>query len=71
MASFAYTQSRDTMIKMDEGEMMELLTAIPDSCIVPMLIAVGRLKPGITLLPRAFRRRLDEFVSLNNYANRY
>lgn len=30
--------------------------------IVPMLIAVGYLKQGITLLPRAFRRDLNDFV---------
>ena len=27
-----------------------------------MLIAVGYLKSGVTLLPRAFRRDLSEFV---------
>ena len=32
--------------------------AIPDDKIVPMLIAVGKLKTGTTLLPRAFRRGL-------------
>jgi putative NAD(P)H nitroreductase len=36
--------------------------AIPDDKIVPMLIAVGKLKTGITLLPRAFRREIEEFV---------
>ena len=30
--------------------------------IIPMLIAVGYLKSGVTLLPRAFRRDLSEFV---------
>lgn len=30
---------------------------------IPMLIAVGNLKPGITHLPRAFRRSVEEFVS--------
>lgn len=30
--------------------------------IIPMLIAVGYLNPTITLLPRAFRRDLEEFV---------
>lgn len=44
---------------------------IPEQCIVPMLIAVGYLKPGITLLPRAFRRQLGEFASLNDFASRY
>ncbi len=32
---------------------------------IPMLIAVGNLKPGITLLPRAFRRSVEEFVSFH------
>ena len=40
---------------------------IPSDKIIPMLIAVGYLKPGITLLPRAFRRSVDEFVSFDNY----
>lgn len=44
---------------------------IPDTCIVPMLIAVGYLKPGITLLPRAFRRELKDFVSRNSFSGRY
>ncbi len=35
---------------------------IPDDKIIPMLIAVGYLRPGVTLLPRAFRRGIDEFV---------
>lgn len=30
---------------------------------IPMLIAVGNLKQGITQLPRAFRRSVGEFVS--------
>jgi nitroreductase len=37
--------------------------SIPDDRLVPMLVAVGYLKPGITLLPRAFRRGIDEFVT--------
>lgn len=40
---------------------------IPDDKIVPMLIAVGTLKPGVTLLPRAFRRKVDEFVTYERY----
>ncbi|MDI7261368.1 MAG: nitroreductase family protein [Thermodesulfobacteriota bacterium] len=36
---------------------------ISEDKIIPMLIAVGNLKEGITLLPRAFRREIDEFVS--------
>jgi len=35
---------------------------IPADKIIPMLIAVGYLKSGITLLPRAFRRGINEFV---------
>ncbi|MEW6569645.1 MAG: nitroreductase family protein [Nitrospirota bacterium] len=35
---------------------------IPDDMIIPMLIAVGHLKKGIALRPRAFRRPLEEFV---------
>lgn len=40
---------------------------IPDSSVIPMLIAVGFLKTGITLLPRAFRRELKDFVRFENY----
>jgi len=35
---------------------------IPKDKIIPMLIAVGYLKSGITLLPRAFRREIGEFI---------
>ncbi len=30
--------------------------------LVPMLVAIGRLKEGIELLPRAFRKGVDEFA---------
>ncbi|MCI2424612.1 nitroreductase family protein [Candidatus Acetothermia bacterium] len=40
---------------------------IPEDKIIPMLIAVGYLRTGITLLPRAFRRKIDEFVKYNSY----
>ena len=40
---------------------------IPQDKIIPMLIAVGYPRPGITLLPRALRRPLDEFVKFERY----
>jgi nitroreductase len=40
---------------------------IPDDKIIPMLVAVGYLKSGITLLPRPFRRELAEFVKFEKY----
>lgn len=40
---------------------------IPEDKLVPMLVAVGYLKEGVTLLPRAWRRGLDEFVSHEKY----
>lgn len=40
---------------------------IPDDKIVPMLIAVGYLKEGLELLPRAFRRDVKEFVRYDSY----
>lgn len=40
---------------------------IPEDKIIPLLVAVGYLKPGVTLLPRAFRRELDEFVGYETY----
>lgn len=43
---------------------------IPQDKIVIMLVAVGDLKKGTELLPRAFRRELDEFVSHENYSRK-
>lgn len=40
---------------------------IPDDKIIPMLIAVGYLKEGINLLPRAWRRDIKEFVKFDSY----
>ena len=40
---------------------------IPDDKIIPMLIAVGALKEGVTLFQRAFRREIDEFVGFDTY----
>lgn len=40
---------------------------IPGDKFIPMLIAVGTLKTGVTLLPRAFRRKLEEFVKFEKY----
>jgi nitroreductase len=40
---------------------------IPEDKIIPMLIAVGYLKSGVTLLPRAFRRGINEFVRYDSY----
>lgn len=43
---------------------------IPENKLVIMLIAVGELKKGATLLPRAFRREIDEFVSNETYSKK-
>jgi putative NAD(P)H nitroreductase len=40
---------------------------IPQDKIIPMLIAVGYLRDGVTLLPRAWRREIKEFVKYNTY----
>jgi nitroreductase len=40
---------------------------IPEDKIIPMLIAVGRLKEGVKLLPRAFRRPVGEFLKYERY----
>lgn len=40
---------------------------IPDDKIIPMIVALGYLKDGIELLPRAFRRSLEEFVKNETY----
>jgi nitroreductase len=43
---------------------------IPENKIVIMLVAIGKLKEGTTLLPRPFRRELDDFVSHENYSRK-
>jgi putative NAD(P)H nitroreductase len=40
---------------------------IPPDKIIPMLITVGYLKTGITLLPRAYRKSFEDFVTFNSY----
>lgn len=40
---------------------------IPEDRLIPLLITVGYLKPGIKLLPRAWRRDLKDFVKFNSY----
>ena len=40
---------------------------IPDDRLIPLLIAVGYPRPGLNLLPRAFRRKLEDFVKYNAY----
>ncbi len=40
---------------------------IPYDKIIPMLIAVGYLNSDVTLLPRAFRRKLNDFVYFERY----
>lgn len=40
---------------------------IPEDKIIPMLIAVGYLRPAITLLPRAFRRNINDFLKMESY----
>jgi len=35
---------------------------IPENRIIPMIIAIGTLRKGIKLLPRPYRRPLEEFV---------
>jgi len=40
---------------------------IPPDKVVPMIIAIGNLRSGVTLFPRAFRRKIEEFVKLGSY----
>ncbi|MCE5194417.1 MAG: nitroreductase family protein [Nitrospiraceae bacterium] len=40
---------------------------IPRDTVIPMLIALGYLRRGINLLPRAYRRDLKDFVKFNSY----
>jgi len=41
---------------------------IPDDRIIPLLITVGYPKPGLKLLPRAWRRDLKEYVKYNSFS---
>lgn len=41
---------------------------IPDHTIIPMFITVGRLRTGVELKPRAFRRDVKEFVKFERFA---
>lgn len=45
-----------------DGERIKREFQIPDDKIIPMLIGVGHFRSGVTLLSRAFRRDIDEFV---------
>ena len=40
---------------------------IPEDRIIPLLLAIGYPKPGLTLLPRAYRRDLKDFVHTDTY----
>lgn len=40
---------------------------IPDDKLIPMIIAVGSLRPDTELLPRAFRRDVSEFTGFETY----
>ena len=42
--------------------------SIPEDREIPMLIAVGYPKPGLKLLPRAWRRDLKSFVKYNSFS---
>ncbi len=53
-----------------DEEMIKKRFKIPDNKIIPMLIAVGYLKPGITLLPRAWRKDVEEFMSIDEFKER-
>jgi nitroreductase len=50
----------------DEGAIKKTF-GIPENKIIPMLVAVGYLKSGITLLPRAYRKDSKDFVTFNTY----
>ena len=50
----------------DEAPMKKAF-AIPDDKLVPMLIAIGYLRHGAVLLPRAFRRPFKDFVRFEIY----
>jgi putative NAD(P)H nitroreductase len=43
---------------------------IPADKTVPMLVAVGSLRQGAKMLPRAFRREVAEFVKFEKYENK-
>ncbi len=49
------------------SDMVKSEFKIPEDRLIPLLISVGYLKPGIKLLPRAWRRELKSFVRFNSY----
>ncbi|MCU0849004.1 MAG: nitroreductase family protein [Spirochaetes bacterium] len=50
-----------------DEEKIKKAFGIPDDRIIPLLITIGYPIPGLKLLPRAFRRKLDDFVKYNAY----
>lgn len=48
-------------------EMLKKEFNIPEDRIIPLLIAIGYPKLGRTVLPRAYRRDLKDFVHTDNY----
>jgi nitroreductase len=43
---------------------------IPEDRVIPLLIAVGHPSPALKLLPRPFRRGVDEFMRVDDYSPR-
>ncbi len=64
LAAISFGLETHPMDGFDEGCIKKEL-GIPQDNIIPKLVAVGWLRPRISLLPRAFRRNLDEFISFN------
>ncbi len=50
----------------DEDAVKRAFSIAQDN-LIPMLIAVGYLKAGFTLLPRAYRKQIADFVTFNAY----
>jgi nitroreductase len=40
---------------------------IPDDRIIPCIIAIGKLRSGLKLLPAKMRRKFEDFVSIDSY----
>ncbi|EHM10529.1 nitroreductase [Thermanaerovibrio velox DSM 12556] len=61
VAAMGHGLSTHPMDGFDEAKVKETF-GIPDRLVIPMLIAVGYLKEGVTLLPRGMRRPLEGFL---------
>ncbi len=67
IAAMGHGLSTHPMDGFNESKVKEAF-GIPGRFVIPMLIAVGYLRDGVSLLPRGLRRPLEEFVHLGRFS---